>query len=465
MSVLKSTLALDLTCIALGPLAQNPRGIDRVELAYAEYFLSNWPGECVAVLPTAWGVRYFDRASAIRGLRALEGIWREAISPDSDSAYHRAKSFIVGGSFVSEGEVLPKGKEVLPKGKPLWGIVRDFIRLLRATRISFGKPVKSLPAGAIYLNVGQLLFFRPSLSWLGQRKDVRGIFMVHDLIPLEYPDHHVAFGVKLHRAIVKNSSELASALIVPSQTVRESLSQSFVPPRLATIPTHVELLPVSPAFLRPETEDPALLNQTYYIACGAIDAHKNHILLLQVWKLLVERQGEFAPKLVIAGFRSVTSKPIFDFINQNHQIRQKVYIASGLSTPSLRKLMMSAKALLMPSIVEGFGLPVIEALAQGTPVIASDIPSLREAGRNGDVVFLPPTDPMAWLSAIEAFNPEQDSKRATTAYSPKTWQDYFVGIENFLTEVAASPKGFPLKEPNEGSIFAGQIDRHDSGSG
>jgi glycosyltransferase involved in cell wall biosynthesis len=442
MSTLQSTLALDLTCIALGPLAQNPRGIDRVELAYAEYFLSNWPGECVAVLPTAWGVRYFDRASAIRGLRALEGIWREAISPDIDSAYHRTKSFIVGSSFVSEGEVLPKGKS-------LWGIVRDFIRLLRATRISFGKPIKSLPAGAIYLNVGQLLFFRPSLSWLAQRKDVRGIFMIHDLIPMEYPDHHVAFGVKLHRAIVKNTSELASALIVPSQTVRASLSQSFVPPRLATMPTHVELLPVSPAFLCPETEDPALLNQTYYIACGAIDAHKNHILLLQVWKLLVERQGEFAPKLIIAGFRSVTSKPIFDFINQNNQIHQKVYIASGLSTPSLRKLMMSAKALLMPSIVEGFGLPVIEALAQGTPVIASDIPSLREAGRNGDVVFLPPMDPMAWLSALEAFNPEQDSKRATTAYSPKTWQDYFVGIENFLTEVAASPGGVPNQTSSE----------------
>lgn len=419
-----AALALDLTCLALGPLALNPRGIDRVEMAYARHFLEKWPGECFAVIPTLWGIRYFDRASALRGLCSLDDIWRETISPSDDATYNRAKSFLLG-DLVADRE------QTILRSKTVWETTRDFLRLLGAVRFSFGKAVSSLPHGTIYLNVGQLLFFRPSLSWLGRRKDVLSVLMIHDLIPLEHPDRHVALGVKLHKAIIENASEFASALIVPSAAARLSLQQDFVPPRLASIPTHVELLPVSPAFLSPACPDPDLAGVPYFLACGAIDSHKNHIILLKAWQQLVERHGAMAPALVIAGFPSATSKPVFEFLKNQPALKTKVYIASGLSTPSLRILMISAKALLMPSIVEGFGLPVIEALSQGTAVIASDIPAHREAGAGGDVTFLDPMQPSAWLAAIESFN-DREAQLALKSYSPKSWQDYFGGVEAFL---------------------------------
>jgi glycosyltransferase involved in cell wall biosynthesis len=378
-----------------------------------------------------WGVRYFDRSWALRGLVRLEEIWREKISPDNDASYHRTKSFLLTDGAAS-------GSEIAPRTKPIWQQARDFFRLLHATGFAFGNAVGSLPEGAVYLNVGQLLFFRPSMSWLARRTDVLSIFMVHDLIPLDYPDHHVPFGVTLHRAIVQNASELASALIVPSHAVRTSLQQSFLPSRLSTIPTHVELLPVSPAFLQPAEKDPELSHADYFIACGAIDAHKNHILLLEVWKELVVRHGDRTPKLVIAGFRSVTSKPIFDFIARHPAIHEKVTISSGLSTPALRRLIMSAKALLMPSIAEGFGLPIIEALAQGVPVLASDIPAMREAGAGGNVTYLPATDATEWRSAIEAFGKNPQVQRELCQYVPKQWNAYFSGIEAFLTKLQAN---------------------------
>jgi glycosyltransferase involved in cell wall biosynthesis len=425
-----ATLALDLTCLALGPLAKNPRGIDRVELAYAKHFLNRWPGECVAVIPTLWGVRYFDRAKALRGIAALEAIWRETIQPDTDPAYARARSFL-------RDEQLETDRPSHPRNKQVREVTRDFWRLLHATHFSFGKAIRSLPQGALYLNVGQLLFWRPTLAWLKARRDIAAVFMIHDLIPVEYPDHHVPLGTKLHRAIMQNASEFADGLIVPSRTVRASFNQEFVPPRLATIPAHAELLPVSSAFLRPERPDPKLVGSLYFMACGAIDAHKNHILLLKVWKELVRQRGQRVPKLILAGFPSVTSQEVFGYIDRNPDLRSSVCIVSGLSTPSLRKLMMSATALLMPSIVEGFGLPVIEALAQRTPVIASDISALREAGAGGRVTFLSPSDVSAWLAAIIAHSDSSETLPSAD-YTPKTWEDYFTGIEVFLETMQKS---------------------------
>jgi glycosyltransferase involved in cell wall biosynthesis len=262
--------------------------------------------------------------------------------------------------------------------------------------------------------------------------------MIHDLIPLEFPDHHVPLGKRLHKYIVRNTAEFANALIVPSNLVRASLQQPASLPRLANMPTHVELLPVSSAFLTPAEPDPDLVGADYFIAVGAIEAHKNHVLLLEVWKRLIAMRGALAPKLVIAGFRSVTSKPVIDFMEANPALQGKVTISSGLATPSLRRLMMSAKALLMPSIAEGFGLPIIEALALGTPVLASDIPAMREAGEGGDVTYLPAADASRWLAEIQAFEAAHPVRRPKLpAYRPKSWDEYFEGIEAFLLRLVS----------------------------
>ena len=64
--------------------------------------------------------------------------------------------------------------------------------------------------------------------------------------------------------------------------------------------------------------------------------------------------------------------------------------------------MANARAVLMPSLAEGFGLPVIEALAVGTPVLASDLMVHREVGQDF-VIYLDPADDVAWFDAILKF--------------------------------------------------------------
>lgn len=77
--------------------------------------------------------------------------------------------------------------------------------------------------------------------------------------------------------------------------------------------------------------------------------------------------------------------------------------AGGLSTPGLRSLLAGARALLMPSFAEGFGLPVAEALAAGTPVVASEIEAFREVG-GGAIDYIDPFNGVGWLQAVRDYS-------------------------------------------------------------
>jgi glycosyltransferase involved in cell wall biosynthesis len=282
--------------------------------------------------------------------------------------------------------------------------------------------------------VGQAEVFRPVLTWLHRRPDVRSVLMIHDVIPLELPDLHLPIGVRFHHSIVKNTAEFAQGMIVPSKAAGRAILQEVRKYRKAELLTHVELLPVPSEFLILAPKDAELSKSNFFIVCGAIDAHKNHLLLLDVWNRLVARHGMTAPKLLMVGTAGVTSGPALECFWRSKSIHNHVTIITGLSTPALRQLVSHARALLMPSLAEGFGLPIVEALAQHTPVVASDIPAHREAGAGGSVTYLDPTDAGAWLGCIErmAQAPRRAASQLDFQYRPKTWPDYFAGIENFF---------------------------------
>jgi glycosyltransferase involved in cell wall biosynthesis len=303
--------------------------------------------------------------------------------------------------------------------------------------MAFGAPAgRAAPSAALYLNVGQLGWAAPLVGyWLRHRPDVRPVFMLHDVIPIEHP-HLVSYlGHATHKQMVATAARHAAGLISTTATAGASVLEALrvrgreAPPMVA-LP-----LPVAPVFLQPEAPDPRLAAHTYFLLCGAVEPRKNHLLLLQVWEELVRRLGEGAPRLVVAGSPARGGKSILQQLERCGTLRRHLIVATGLSSPALRRLMAGARALLMPSLAEGFGLPIIEALTLGTPVLASDLPAHREVG--GDLAcYLNPRDVMGWVREINRLTADEAHaealRRHVATYRPMTAIAYFARIEQFL---------------------------------
>lgn len=426
-----AAIAYDTVRLFLGALAATPRGIDRVDLAYARFFFEKWPGDCVGTLPTPWGVRWYGRQRVLNGLDRLQKLWSDSVQPHEDRVLRHIKGRLGGRLDPAEGGPREDRGGVVSRGS-------RFLELLSVTGLSLGDSViRSVPRNAIYLNVGQDSLAIPRIvSWLKRRPDVKSVFMLHDLIPLEHPDLVSGWAQRIHRRLVDRTARHASGLIVSTAAVRKAALDALRLRGRPTIPIETAPLPVSPVFLEREGPDRELRGRDYFVMCGAIEPRKNHRMVLDVWDELVSLRGERTPKLVVVGSPGWgTFGPALRRLQRSRPLQEHVIFASGLSSPALRPLMAHAKALLMPSLAEGFGLPVIEALAVGTPVIASDLPAHREIA--GDLaVYRHPNDKPGWLKEICMFADDDgaaaDIRKRVATYRPVTWREYFPRIERFL---------------------------------
>jgi glycosyltransferase involved in cell wall biosynthesis len=425
---MSAPIAYDAARLFVGSLAATPRGIDRVDFLYARFVFETWPGDCVGTLPTPWGVRWYDRPRALKLLERVEELWSETIQPYEDRVLRQIK-------------IRLSGKHERRFGSHRKSRVNPLSRLfdvLSTTGFSLGgSVVRSVPKNSIYVNVGHISLKVPYIiSWLKHRPDVKSVFMLHDVIPLEHPEFFPLGEYQLHEKMVENTARYASGLIVPTAAARESVLKALRLRGRAEIPVETVPLPVTPIFLEKDRPDEELGTHDYFVICGAIEPRKNHLLLLNVWRELVKRRGEHAPKLVVVGSPIWGVAPLLRKLERYPPLQDQVIFARGLSSPALRRLIAHAKALLMPSFAEGFGLPVIEALAVGTPVIASDLPAHREIA--GDLaVYRDPTDEPGWLKDICMFadgnGATAEIRRRISAYQPLTWRQYFARIERFLS--------------------------------
>jgi glycosyltransferase involved in cell wall biosynthesis len=272
------------------------------------------------------------------------------------------------------------------------------------------------------------------------RERARFVPFVHDLIPLEYPEYARPAGAALFQRKLKTVTTLASGILVNSEATKRALLRHLARSS-RTIPICVAPLGVSfgDDAVANEFSIPTPEAKPYFLAIATIEPRKNHLLLLHLWRRLSESmKRENIPKLILVGRRGWENEMVLDLLDRAPALSGIVEERSRVPDRELVSLIRGARALLMPSFAEGYGMPVADALALGTPVIASDLPAHRETGC--DVAeYLDPLDGATWIQAISDYALESSLRRSTQLLRLKGWQasswnTHLATVLDFITE-------------------------------
>lgn len=286
-------------------------------------------------------------------------------------------------------------------------------RLLRRAWTRWDWPPAEILTGRVATFHGTN-FVLPPLARAG------GVVTIHDLAYLRYPDTVTGDAARYAELVPAALRRGAHVIAVSAAMAEEIRAEYALPAERVTVAHHG----IDPAWstTRPAEDDHLDrlgLPGRYVLFAGNLEPRKNLGLLLQAHRA-ARRADSSVPRLVLAGpagwgdrWQGAAPDP------------DDVVIAGYLGDDDLRAVVSRATALCMPSHYEGFGLPVLEALAAGRPVLASDIPAHQEIS-GGLAVLLPSGDADAWSAALVGADtldtPERRAARQAHA-SGFTWEN------------------------------------------
>jgi glycosyltransferase involved in cell wall biosynthesis len=284
----------------------------------------------------------------------------------------------------------------------------------------------------IYLNVGHTGLNSPDIGQWIDRHRLRPVFLIHDLIPITHPQYCRDGEAARHEQRMETALRSARGLIFNSAATERDLAQFASKRGIVMPPSVIALLGIH---AKAASASAVPNEHTHFVMIGTIEARKNHLLALQAWREIVARLGDHAPKLLIIGQRGWEAAEAIAILDDPGALKGHVHEIMGCDDVRMGKLLTGANATLMPSFVEGFGLPVVEALREGVPVIASDLPVFREIA--GEIpTYLNPHDRAAWVKAIIEYTGNGAERKrqlnAARGYKAPNWADHFDRVEEFL---------------------------------
>lgn len=234
-------------------------------------------------------------------------------------------------------------------------------------------------------------------------RNVAAIVLVHDIIPLTNPEF---FDGELSYSFLKGYKNLEAfdGILTTSESNAKAIMEFNRQKRLDEIaekPVAIFTPGSDIGLAAPERErNPSALTAAAvrpelaaltgnYIIIGTIEPRKNHELALDAFEAVWSETapGAISHSLVIAGKPGWKCSKTLKRIKNSPYYGKKLFMFNDLSDAEIVFLYKNSKALIMPSMAEGFGLPMIEAMRFGLPVLASDIPVFRETGKEYPLFF------------------------------------------------------------------------------
>ena len=363
-------------------------GVDRVELAYLNKIAGD-ETPAFAICRTALGFVLLDRAGMQSfAARFTNEDWQK---PD----------------FISL--INPRLNDATRLGQTA---VRS-LSIARSRPRNLSRLLSRLPIGFSYFNVGHSNLTEVVFAAVRAIKETRIVVMIHDTIPLDFPQFQRPETVRLFAAKLRRVACYADQVICPSVSAlgdaKRHLQDMGRVPQLMPASLGVDVTHSASSVAQ-------LPEQPYFMTVGTIEPRKNHGLLLDVWAQLPEPR----PTLYICGHRGWLNEDVFARLDAGID---GVVEVNDADDAQIAALLDGASGFLFPTLAEGFGLPPIEAAARGVPVVCSDIAVCHET-LGGAAVYLDPKDRYRWEKEVMRLA-VADRSQAQHKYIPPSWDTHF----------------------------------------
>lgn len=250
------------------------------------------------------------------------------------------------------------------------------------------------------------VFYSPD-GFVPMGMDIPKVSVVHDIAFVRYPEFLPARNRKFYDKWMHKFIQETDHIITVSEYSKKEIIEVYgVDANKVTV-----IYNGSPDEYHPledkqkiESRNKFSGGKPYFVNVGAIHPRKNILTLLKAFQLFKENSSSGA-QLVLAGRPSWNTEDFFEALEQ-HPYKSEIHLPGYVPTSEINNLIGGAIAMIYPSWYEGFGLPVLEAMASHVPVISSNTSSLPEvAGDAG--ILVSPYDPEAFAVAMASIESDE----------------------------------------------------------
>ena len=218
------------------------------------------------------------------------------------------------------------------------------------------------------------------------------VVSVHDVSYLDYPQYFTHYRATQLRITVQRTIEKAAAILTPSEFSRDAILKRYNidPAKVVVTPNGVssQFRPVDRHVAQIAIEKKFKLQGPFVLTVGDLQPRKNHAGLLRAFESVMKEYPHLAHHLVFVGKETWYSKELHQAV-QNSEMRGRVHFAGFVDDADLVQFYGACDLFVFPSFYEGFGLPILEAMACGRAVTCSGTTAMTEVAEGSGLLFDP----------------------------------------------------------------------------
>jgi glycosyltransferase involved in cell wall biosynthesis len=247
-----------------------------------------------------------------------------------------------------------------------------------------------------------------------KKSNVKSVVTIHDLIFVRYPHLYPFIDRKIYDYKFRKACDNADKIVAVSNTTKQDIIDFY-----KVEPNRIDVIYqcANDQFLQPPNEikknavrQKYALPARFLLYVGTVEERKNLLTILKAMRQLTNKDVP----LIIVGRKTDYQKKVQDYITR-HDMNTRTQFLGTIDNNELPYFYQLASVFIYPSIFEGFGIPVLEALLSGTPVITSNTSSLPEAGGTNSLLVNPTNDEEIAAGITKILNDQDFAQRMVSA--------------------------------------------------